>query len=102
MAAAGVFALEHHIKRLELDHIHARQIAEALALKEFAGNIMPVETNIIIFEVKQRYTAKLFADTLKEKGVLAMPISPNQIRMVTHLDVSEEMVRKTIAAIDQL
>lgn len=102
MAMAGIYALNHHIARLELDHQHAKQIADALLKKDFAGAIMPVETNIIIFEVTNRYTAKSLAAVLKEQNIMVMTISDHQIRMVTHLDISEEMVRKTIAAINHL
>ncbi|MEO9147697.1 MAG: GntG family PLP-dependent aldolase [Ginsengibacter sp.] len=102
LAAAGIYALENNIKRLALDHRHAKQTAEALSKKEFTGEIIPVETNIIIFEVKGKYTAKSLAEKLKENDILAMAISLNQIRMVLHLDVTEDMVRKTIDVIENL
>lgn len=99
MATTGIYALQHHIKRLELDHIHAREIAEALHKNDCIGDVMPVETNIIIFEVTEKYSAKAFSDKLKEHQILALPISATQLRMVTHLDIHEEMVRKTIRTI---
>ena len=51
LAAAGIFALEHNIERLAEDHQHAKLLAECLSEKDFVKNILPVETNIIIFEV---------------------------------------------------
>lgn len=102
MAAAGLYALEYHVKRLELDHVHARQISEALLKKEFVESVMPVETNIIIVELKHPFDAKNFSVTLQNKQILALPISATRVRMVTHLDITEVMVRKTIAAIDSL
>jgi threonine aldolase len=103
MAAAGTYALEHHIQRLEIDHSNAKQVAEALLKKEFTGKMLPVETNIIIFEVKdETYTAKKLTEELKKFDILAYPISPTQIRMVFHLDITDEMVKKTISVIDQL
>ncbi len=102
MAATGIYALQHHVKRLELDHMHARQIAEALHNNECIGEIMPVETNIIIFEVKKKYSAKTFSDKLKEHQILALPISATQLRMVTHLDIDVEMVSKTIHTIGKM
>ena len=102
MAAAGLYALEHNVKRLELDHIHAKQLAAVLLTKEFVETVMPVETNIVIMETKAPFTARLVAEELKKRDILTIPISANQIRMVTHLDIHEEMVRKTVAAIDQL
>jgi threonine aldolase len=102
LAAAGIYALENNIDRLALDHRHAKQIEEALVKKDFIGEIMPVETNIIIFEVRGNYTAKNLVETLKKHDILATAISPTQVRMVLHLDVSEEMVKKIINVIDKL
>ncbi|MBN8837969.1 MAG: DegT/DnrJ/EryC1/StrS family aminotransferase [Sphingobacteriia bacterium] len=102
LAAAGIYALENHIDRLAIDHFHARQIANALQQKDFAGTLLPVETNIIICEIKGRFTAKEFADKMKEMGILIIAISPTQVRMVLHLDITPEMVHKTIDTISQL
>ena len=103
MAAAGTYALENHIERLEVDHIHARQVAEALLKKEFTGKMLPVETNIIIFEVvDETYSAKSLAKEFKKYDILVMPVSPTQIRMVFHLDITEQMVKKTLDAIIDL
>ena len=102
MAAAGIYALEHHVTRLELDHMHAKQIAAVLLTKEWVETVMPVETNIVITEIKTPYTAKGIAEELKKKDILCLPISASQIRMVTHLDIHEEMIRKTVAVIEQL
>lgn len=103
MAAAGIYALEHHIQRLEIDHRHAKQVAEALLKKDFVGKMLPVETNIIIFEVrKDFYTAKSLADELLKFDIKVIPISPTQIRMVFHLDITEQMVKETLQAIDSL
>lgn len=102
MAAAGVYALEHHIERLAEDHAHAARIRQALEKKGFVKGIMPVETNIIIFEVEEPYCAKSIANELKEAGVLAIAISANQLRFVTHLDISQEMVEQVIKVIESL
>lgn len=102
MAAAGIYALENNIARLADDHKHAQQIAEALKVKDFTGEILPVETNIIIFEVNGRYTAPALAQKLKEEGVFAIAISPKQIRMVVHLDILPADVQQTINVINSL
>ena len=102
MAASGLYALQHNVKRLELDHIHARQIAMALKQKSFVGNMLPVETNIIIFEALAPYTAKSLAEKFKEHGIKCIAISPRQVRMVTHLDINEQMVKEVISCIQYL
>jgi threonine aldolase len=102
MAAAGIYALENNIVRLGEDHHHAKQIAEALLQKDFIGKMMPVETNILIFEVTGSYTPKELCDTLKRYDILCLPISPTQVRMVTHLDITKEMVKDLIELIAAL
>jgi threonine aldolase len=102
LAAAGIYALKNNIDRLQEDHDHARQIAAVLQEKSFVSEILPVETNIVIFEVKKPYTAKTFVEQLKEYGILGHPISATQIRLVTHLDISKQMVDKTIHTIQKL
>ena len=102
LAAAGIYALENNIDRLALDHQHTEQIASTLAKKEFIGKIMPVETNILIFEVKGNYTARTLKEKLAESEILVMDISPTQIRIVLHLDISEAMVDKTLQVLENL
>lgn len=102
MAAAGIFALEHNIERLETDHINAKRVAEALLKKDFVGKMLPVETNIIIFDVKEPYTAHSLTTEFEKYDIKVHPISSTQIRMVFHLDVSEQMVKETIEAINTI
>jgi threonine aldolase len=102
LAAAGIYALDNNIQRLEQDHLHAKKMAEALAQKKFVGKIEPAETNILIFEIKENYTPASFVAKLKEENILAMAMTPTQVRMVFHLDVTPEMVNKTIKVIQSL
>jgi threonine aldolase len=102
LAAAGLYALENHVGRLTEDHKHARMIAEALSKKSFIDHILPVETNIIIAEVRPPWTPAMFVEKMKEKDILLFSFSPTRFRMVTHLDISPEMVARTIETIEQL
>jgi threonine aldolase len=102
LAAAGIYALENNINRLAEDHLHAKQIADALQQKDFIGEILPVETNIVIFEVKGRLSANQFVEKMKEQNMLMFAISPTQVRMVLHLDITEQMVQQTLEAINHL
>ena len=102
MAAAGIFALQNNIDRLKSDHLNAKNIAAALLKKPFTGKMMPVETNIIIFEVKGNYTAKSLAEVFAKNGISVMEISGTQIRMVLHLDITEQMMKETIKVIEGL
>jgi threonine aldolase len=102
LAAAGIYAIENNIVKLKEDHLHTKQLAEALNKKDFIGEIMPVETNILIFEVKGKFSPKSFVECLQKLNVLCLAISPTQVRMVTHLDVTNEMVQKLIAIIGHM
>lgn len=102
LAAAGIYALQNNINRLKEDHHHAKQISEALLKKDFIGKMMPVETNILIFEVKDNYNPKSFTARLAEDNIRCMPISPTQVRMVTHLDITKEMVKNLVELIETL
>lgn len=102
LAAAGIYALENNITRLQEDHLHTKMLSDALAKKDFIGYQMPAETNILIFEVIGRYTPVSLTNTLLEHGIQVIPISKNEIRMVLHIDISKEMVEKTIKVIEEL
>lgn len=102
LAAAGLYALEHHVQRLQEDHQHTQLLADTLQQKDFVGEILPVETNIVIFEVKGRFTAADLVTTLKQSNILALAISPTQIRLVVHLDITPAMIETTVQKIKAL
>jgi threonine aldolase len=102
LAAAGIYALDNNVQKLAIDHAHATLVAAALSRKDFVGSILPVETNIVIFEVKGRFTAKQLEEKLKEQSVHCIAIAPTQIRLVFHLDVTPIMVEALIKIIEAL
>lgn len=102
LAAAGIYALDHHVERLARDHSHAQLIANALRKKDFVQEIFPVDTNIIIFQIAGRLKPIEFVEQMKAQNILMFAISPTQVRMVLHLDITEAMVQKTIEVIDAL
>ena len=102
LAAAGIYALDNNITRLSEDHQHAKLLAAALEQKDFVGNIYPVETNIVIFEVLGKYKAAALVQKLQEHNIAVLSLTPTRIRMVTHLDVSKEMIDTIIEVIGQL
>jgi threonine aldolase len=64
--------------------------------------MLPVETNILIFEVQDTYTPVSFTNYLKERKILCIPISSTQVRMVLHMDISETMVHDLVKIIDHM
>lgn len=94
LAAAGIYALEHHVARLTDDHSHAKKLARLLQQIP-SVQIAPqhVETNIVIFDVTdQRRTPSEIVAALKEQGVLINPIGGLSYRAVTHLNVSAKQI----------
>lgn len=102
IASAGLYALQHHVSRLAEDHRHAATIATVLEEMPYVKNVLPVETNIIIFELAEAGTAAQFVAQLEEKDILGYDISASQVRLVTHLDISDEMVAYTCDALKSL
>ncbi len=102
LAAAGSYALTHHVDRLKQDHEHALELAKALASVGYVKEILPVETNIVIFTLTGKYSAEQFITKLKANNILALAFSQDQVRMVTHLDVTPEMIGHCIKVINTL
>ena len=102
LAAAGIYALKNNVERLQQDHLHAKLLAAALTKKDFVDTVLPVETNIIIFSIKQKFTPKELVEKMKEQNIYWYAISPTQVRIVTHLDISREMIERTISVIESL
>lgn len=90
LAAAGIYALENNIQRLKEDHMRAKRIGEFLSRSKDVKSVYPVETNIVIFEVNDYITAKEYVDKLALEGIRCIPFGPQLIRMVTHLDFTED------------
>ena len=97
IAAAGVFALRHHVKRLAEDHANARRLAEALAaLPGIVLDPATIETNIVIFELRGGLDADAAVAAVLARGVRMGAMGPRTIRAVTHLDVSADQIDRAI------
>ena len=96
LAAAGIYALDNHIDRLADDHKKAKDIEQVLSTLPYVKKVEPVETNIIIFYVKDYLNADNFIASMAKKNILLTPMGDGKIRIVTHLDFSEEMLEKLV------
>ena len=96
LAAAGIYALDHHVERLAEDHHHAKVLGQVLERLHYVKTVMPVETNILIFEVAAEFSAAHIVESLRKKGLLCNTTSTKTIRFVTHLDISSEMIDEAI------
>jgi threonine aldolase len=94
LAAAGIYALDHHVERLREDNSRAKFIAELLQKQDYVSEVLPGGTNIVIFRLAGNRSVTEFINTLEGHGVLAAPMSADTVRFVFHLDISEEMMER--------
>ena len=102
LAAAGIYALDHHIERLAEDHEKARLLAQALEASGWVEPIETIETNILIFNLKPEKSIDQFNQHLKQAGILHINMGQGKQRFVTHHDVSFneiDMVCETIKSL---
>lgn len=100
LAAACLYALDNHIERLEVDHQHAQQIAHCLKNLSWIKEVLPCETNILIFSIDEtKTTVEKVLEYLKTQEILAVQFGKTQIRMVTHLDISKNSIEKVMNAL---
>jgi threonine aldolase len=101
IAASGIYALDHHIDRLKEDHDRAKALGEIVASSSYVESVLPVETNIVIFNLRG-ITAADFEKKVSAKGLRVSVFGPQTIRLVTHLDFTDEMlaeVKKIVSAL---
>jgi threonine aldolase len=102
LAAAGSYALTHHVGRLSEDHRRAKILANALEPLAFVEHVLPVDTNIVIFRLANNKLAKSFVLELEKIGILAVPFGKHDVRFVTHLDFSELQLDQTIQLLKRI
>lgn len=103
LAAAGLYALENNVVRLADDHRAAARLAEALRPLPYVAEILAPETNLVLFSLDEsRVTVADFLARLEGQSIKASGFGGSWVRFVTHLDVSEEMLTRVIAALPGL
>lgn len=104
IAAAGVFALRHHVDRLAVDHENAKLLARGLAeLPGITLNPDEVDTNIVILDISRTgKTARDLADELLTKGLRMSVVNPTRLRAVTHLDISRQDVEEALQIVKHI
>lgn len=92
LAAAGIYALDHHIDRLKIDHSRARKIGAILERLPEVIEILPIDTNIVIFRLPETILAADYVQQIETKGIRGIPFGKHLVRFVTHLDFTDEML----------
>lgn len=102
MAAAGLYAVENHLDRLEIDHKRAMEIASLLSKQSFVNKVEPTETNIVIFTLAEGVGERTFLDRLNEKNIQISTMGQGKLRIVTHLDYTSEMHEYFLNTVEKL
>ena len=102
LAAACLYAMDHHVQRLTDDHRRAKDLERTLLELPYIAGVMPVETNIIILTLAGDRMAAAFIAALRGRGILAAAFGPRMVRLVTHLDVDDAAISHTISVLQEL
>jgi len=102
LAAAGIYALDNHVERLAIDHTRAKILGTALQNCELIKNVEPIETNIVIFNVIDSINEQDFISRLNDAGIALISMGQGKLRMVTHLDFTEDMLESVVHTIENI
>jgi len=102
LAAAGIYALDHHVDRLEEDHHRAKTLGEALMASDWVEKVEPIETNIIIFKLHKNLDEQLFLTALEKENIKLISMGEGKLRIVTHLDFTDEMLSKVVEVLKKI
>lgn len=97
LAAAGLHALQHHVERLDDDHRRASALGAHLASLHWVTRVMPVQTNIVIFQLREGLNSPGVVSRLAKSGIRCFPFGPDRIRMVLHLDISDDSLGRAMS-----
>ena len=102
LAGAGLYALKNNVNRLADDHRRAKELGVVLNMAEWVEKVEPIETNIVIFQVKSNLTEIEVIEKLKQKNILIISMGQGKLRMVTHLDYREVMHTYVLDALKKM
>ena len=103
LAAAGIYALENHVHRLEEDHQRAKILGDEL--NEIPGvkvELESIATNMVYIDISGLREPEFVVSRLEERGVLMLAVGPTLLRAVTHLDVDDDGISRAIRGFKSL
>ncbi|MGX7666623.1 threonine aldolase family protein [Flavobacterium pedocola] len=102
LAAAGLYALQHNVGRLEEDHRRAKELGALLQQLYWVDKVEPIETNILIFSVKPQFDENQLMEKLKQKNIFISSMGRGKLRIVTHLDYKQVMHDYVMEALQKI
>lgn len=102
IAAAGIYALDNNVNRLTEDHKRAKALGDTLSSMNYVKEVLPVETNIVIFTLQDTLQGITFEQKMKDSGIRVSAFGKQTVRLVTHLDFTDEMLDKVIKVLKSI
>ena len=102
LAAACIYALDNHVERLRDDNAKARKLEQILLSLPYVDSVIPVQSNLVFFKLKPEMPEKTFLQKLQDQDIYAMALAPQEVRFVTHLDITDEMMQKVEKVLNEL
>jgi threonine aldolase len=102
LAAACIYALDNHVERLRDDNAKARKLEQILLSLPYVDSVIPVQSNLVFFKLKPEMPEKTFLQKLQDQDIYAMALAPQEVRFVTHLDITDEMMQKVEKVLKEL
>ena len=102
LAAAGIYALDNNVERLKEDHKKAKEIESTLSNLTYVAKVEKVETNIITFRLDKNISESMFISKLEESDIKIIAMGQGILRMVTHLDYTNEMHNKFLDVLNKI
>ncbi|MFM7664644.1 MAG: threonine aldolase family protein [Bacteroidota bacterium] len=102
LAAAGIYALDHHVQRIEEDHRRAKILGEVLLQQVWVREVFPIETNIVVVVLEEEQRRDILIEQLFQRGISCIAFGPGMLRFVTHLNIDDEALEKGINAIKSI
>ncbi len=102
LAAACIYALNNHVERLREDNAKARKLEQILLSLPYVDSVIPVQSNLVFFKLKPEMPEKTFLQKLQDQDIYAMALAPQEVRFVTHLDITDDMMQKVENVLKEL
>ncbi len=102
LAAACIYALDNHVERLRDDNAKARKLERILLSLPYVDSVIPVQSNLVFFKLKPEMPEKTFLQKLQDQDIYAMALAPQEVRFVTHLNITDEMMQKVEKVLKEL
>ncbi|MCK5907616.1 MAG: threonine aldolase, partial [Flavobacteriales bacterium] len=102
LAAACIYALDNNVERLSDDHARAKLLGDSLLKQKYVSSVLPVETNIVIFELNDKISQDDFMNKLNENNIYIVSMGGGKLRMTTHLDFNDEDLEIVLSVLDRI